>query len=178
MHIEPYFSRPAEFRPYHPAVAEVARLVCYAIQSVQPELRCEHIGSRSVPGCGGKGTIDLAVLYPEGFLPRARAALDGLGFQKQGGLEPLPEERPLRVGSVEHGGGSFRIHAHVVALHWQEHAELIWFRDALRAGPTLRQRYERRKKAILELGIPDSNEYCRAKGALVVDLLKERQPAG
>jgi GrpB-like predicted nucleotidyltransferase (UPF0157 family) len=176
MRIQPYFSMPAEFRAYHPAAAEVARLVCCAIQSVQPELRGEHIGSTSVPGCGGKGIIDLAVLYPEGFLPRARAALDGLGFQKQGGPEPFPEERPMRVGAVEHAGRSFRIHAHVVALNSQEHAELVWFRETLRADRALRQRYEQRKKAILESGIQDSIEYCKAKGAFVMDLLKGRQP--
>ena len=116
MRIRRYFSMPAEFRAYDPMFTEVARLLCEAIQSVEPELQVEHVGSTAVPGCGGKGIIDLAVLYPEGFLACARAVLDGLGFQKQGGPEPFPENRPMRVGGLEHHGRPFRIHAHVIAL--------------------------------------------------------------
>ena len=81
MRILPYFSVPAEFHAYDPEVTEIARLLRDAIRSVGTQLQVEHVGSTSVPGCGGKGIIDLAVLYPERFLARARAALDGLGFQ-------------------------------------------------------------------------------------------------
>ena len=174
MRIQLYLSTPAEFRAYDPEAAEVARLLGGLIQNIEPGLRVEHIGSTSVPGCGGKGIIDLAVLYPEGLLGRARAVLDGMGFQKQGGPEPFPEERPMRVGCVEHAGGLFRIHAHVIALESQEHGELVCFRDTLRADPVLRQRYEQQKRAILQSGILDSVEYCKAKGVFITDVLKER----
>src|SRR6266567_3677677 len=142
MRILPYLSMSAEFRDYDPQVVEVARLLCNAIQTVERELQVEHVGSTSVPGCGGKGIIDLATLYPEGFLARARAALDHLGFQKQTGRDPFPENRPMRVGCVEHDGRPFRIHSHVIALDSQEHGELIWFREKLRGDPALRRSYE------------------------------------
>src|SRR5947207_2534329 len=116
MRILPYILMPAEFRGYDAQFAEGAELLVSAIQRVMPQLRVEHVGSTSVPGCGGKGIIDLAVLYPEGLLGRARAVLDDLGFQKQTGPEPFPETRPMRVGCVEHNGRSFQIHAHVIAL--------------------------------------------------------------
>lgn len=177
MRILPYISMPAEFRPYDPEVAEMACLLRGAIQGVEPELQVEHVGSTSVPGCGGKGIIDLAVLYPEGLLARARAVLDGLGFQKQGGPEPFPEDRPMRVGAVEREGRSYRIHAHVIALGSDEHGELVWFRETLRRDPALRQRYEERKRAILAMGIQDPLEYCKAKGGFITNVLKERQPA-
>src|SRR5437899_3256428 len=93
-----YSLSPAEFVAYDPEVAEVAGLLRGAIQSGEARVRVEHIGSTSVPGCGGKGIVDLAVLYPEGLLARARDVLDGLGFQKQDGPEPFPESRPMRVG--------------------------------------------------------------------------------
>src|SRR6266511_998780 len=169
-----YLSMPAEFRPYDPEVVEPARLLYIAIQSVEPELKVEHVGSTSVPGCGGKGIIDLVVLYPEGLLPRARTALDGLGFQKQGGPEPFPESRPMRVGCVEHAGRSFRIHAHVIALGSEEQRELVWFRQMLRACSELRQRYEERKREILARGIVDPIEYCKAKGTFITDLINRR----
>jgi GrpB-like predicted nucleotidyltransferase (UPF0157 family) len=177
MQILPYFPAPAEFRAYDPAVKEVARLLRDFIQNVEPQLQVEHIGSTSVPGCGGKGIVDLAILYPEGLLSIARSVLDVLGFQKQGGPEPFPEERPMRVGCVEHEGRSFRIHAHVIVLDCDEQDALVWFRNLLRRDAVQRQRYEERKQAILAMGINDPLEYCKAKGAFITDALKERQPA-
>ena len=177
MRILPYSSTPAEFRAHDPKATEVARLLRRVILDVEPRLQVEHFGSTSVPGCGGKGIIDLAILYPEGLLARARAVLNGLGFQKQGGPEPFPENRPMRVGCVEHEACPFRIHAHVVALGSEEHGELVWFRETLRGDSTLKQSYEERKRAILAMGIQDSIEYCKAKGVFITDVLKERQPA-
>ncbi|MBM3836709.1 MAG: GrpB family protein [Verrucomicrobia bacterium] len=172
MRIRPYFSNPAEFHAYEPEVIEIARRLRSGIQGVEPALQVEHVGSTSVPGCGGKGIIDLAVLYPEGLLARARVVLDELGFQKQGGPEPFPEDRPMRVGCVEDDGRLYRIHAHVIALGSEEHDELAWFREALRRDSTLKQSYEERKRAILAAGIQDELEYCKAKGAFVTDALK------
>jgi GrpB-like predicted nucleotidyltransferase (UPF0157 family) len=175
MRILHYYSTPAEFHAYDPRVAEVAANLRDAIQTIAEELHVEHIGSTSVPGCGGKGVVDLAVLYPAGLLARAKAALDELGFQKQGGRDPFPEDRPMRVGCVEHEGRSFRIHAHVIALGSAEHQELLWFREALRASPELRHSYEKAKRAILANGITDPIEYCNAKGTFVTDALRARQ---
>jgi len=175
MRILLYVSTVAEFRVFDPKVAEVAARVCDAIQRIASELRVEHVGSTSVPGCGGKGVVDLAILYPVGHLARARAVLDELGFQKQSGPEPFPENRPMRVGCVEHCGQSFRIHAHVIALGSEEHQELVWFRDALRANSELRRGYEERKHAILASGITDSLQYCKAKETFIQDALKERR---
>ena len=177
MRILPYFSTPAEFRAYAPEGAEIARQLRGAIQGAEAELQVEHVGSTSVPGCGGKGIIDLAILYPQGLLARARAVLDGLGFQKQGGPEPFPENRPMRVGCVEHDGRPFRIHAHVIALESEEHRQLIGFRETLRADSALRQSYEERKRAILAAGIHDALEYCKAKGVFVTEVLEQRQLA-
>ena len=175
MRILPYLSMPAEFRAYDPQVVEVADRLATAIRRVEPPLKVEHVGSTSVPGCCGKGIVDLAVLYGEGFLDRAKLVLDGLGFQKQGGRDPFPESRPMRVGCVEHAGQPFRIHAHVIAFASDEHRRLLSFRDALRASPELRQTYEARKRAILAMGIHDSHEYCEAKGPFITDVLREPQ---
>jgi GrpB-like predicted nucleotidyltransferase (UPF0157 family) len=173
MHILPYSSLPAEFRDYDPEAVEVVRLLKDAIESADSQLRVDHIGSTSIPGCGGKGVIDLAILYPEGHLARARTTLDKLGFQKQSGPEPFPEDRPMRVGCLEHKGRRFQIHAHVIAVDSQEYGELVWFRDRLRCDSSFRQRYEERKRAILANSIRDSLEYCHAKGEFITDALKQ-----
>src|SRR2546422_3063117 len=177
MGILPYVSLPAEFRPYDPQAAEIARLLGSAIPRVAPELQVEHVGSTSVPGCGGKGIIDLAVLYPEGFLAGARAVLDSLGFQKQSGRDPFPGSRPMRVGCVENDGQAFQIHAHVIAFGSDEHRELVLFREALRASSELRHSYQERKRAILARGINDAVKYCKAKGTFITDVLNEQRSA-
>ena len=83
----------------------------------------------------------------------------------------------MRVGCVEHDGHAFLIHAHIIALDSDEHRELVYFRERLRASSTLRNCYEKRKRAILAMGITDSVEYCIAKGTFITDALKELQSA-
>jgi len=135
MRILPYSSLPAEFHDYDPAVVEVVHLLHDAIGSADSQLRVDHIGSTSVPECDGKGIIDLVILYPEGLLARARTTLDKLGFQNQNGPEPFSEDRPMRVGCVEHNYRRFQIHAHVIALDSEEYGELVWFRKDFVAIP-------------------------------------------
>ena len=171
MQVLAYNPGPAEFRPYDPAAKEIARMIAEAIRETDPRLQVEHVGSTSVPGCSGKGIVDLAILYPAGMLVTARTVLDGVGFQKQGGPEPFPEERPMRVGSIQHGDVLYRIHAHVLAAACEEHRELIWFRDRLRSDAALRKRYEDRKQAIIASRVRDSLEYSKAKGGFITEVL-------
>jgi GrpB-like predicted nucleotidyltransferase (UPF0157 family) len=175
MQVFPYSSSPAAFRPYDPAVREVAHRLGSEIRKTDPRLQVEHIGSTSVPGCGGKGIVDLAVLYPDGHLATAKNVLDQLGFQKQDGPEPWPDERPMRVGCIEHNEGFYRIHAHVIALDCTERHELIWFRDSLQHDPLMKQNYENWKRTILAMGIDNSLEYCKAKGTFIEEMLKDRK---
>jgi len=173
MRVGPYVSRPAEFRSYEPVWAEVAAALTAAVRSAGPRLAAEHVGSTAVLGCGGKGIIDLAVLYPPGLLARAKEALDAMGFQRQVGRDPFPESRPMRVGTADWEGREFRIHAHVIEAGCAEHAELIWFRERLRADAELRQRYQSAKQAILRRGVVDSYDYAMAKGEFVEAVLAE-----
>ncbi|MEW6160179.1 MAG: GrpB family protein [Verrucomicrobiota bacterium] len=173
MQIARYWEQTAEFHAPDPEIPRIVRVLSAMICQVEPKLQVEHIGSTSIDGCGGKGIIDLAVLYPAGLLSRARETLDALGFQRQGGPEPFPEERPMRVGAIAHAGGFFRIHAHVIALHSSEHQELVWFRDTLRSNAKLRQDYEDFKKRILASGICEPIAYCKAKGRFIEELLKD-----
>jgi GrpB-like predicted nucleotidyltransferase (UPF0157 family) len=171
MRIETYTPGDAKFCPYDRNVVEVARRIAAAIEHEGPELRVEHMGSTAVPGCGGKGIVDLAVLYPDGLLARARQVLDDLGFQKQTGREPFPETRPMRVGACRIRRRCYQIHAHVIAGGSHEQRELLWFRDRLRADVELVRRYERRKREILASGIIDATDYCKAKGDFITHVV-------
>lgn len=170
--IQSYERQPAAFRDYDPRWAEAAALLIQAIENQEPRLRVDHIGSTSVPECRGKGVIDLAVTYRDGDLEIAKAALDGLGFQRQHGRDPWPETRPMREGSVSAAGSAFNVHAHVILRDGDEHRQLLGFRDALRRDPALRRAYEADKERIINGGTTDSLEYCNAKGEFITRTLE------
>jgi GrpB-like predicted nucleotidyltransferase (UPF0157 family) len=169
--LRPYDRRPPIFAPYDERAPDVAVLLARSIQEQDPRLLVDHIGSTSVPGCSGKGVIDLTVTYEEGDLEHAKSALDALGFEPQRGREPFPETRPMRVATISAFDGTFRVHAHVIQRNGPEHRELLGFRDALRADPDFRAAYEQEKARILESGITDSLDYSKAKERFIVAAL-------
>jgi len=166
----------AVFAEYDPRAPQVAQLLKDVIEQRDPRLVVEHVGSTAVPGCHGKGVIDLVVTYTKGELESAKAVLDALGFQRQSGGEPFPETRPMRVAALSTLDGSFRIHAHVIERDGLEHRRLVAFRDALRSDPELRRAYEETKEQIIARGISDSLDYTRAKGSFIAARLVGQVP--
>jgi GrpB-like predicted nucleotidyltransferase (UPF0157 family) len=173
--ILPYERQPLACAPYDPRAPQVALILAQAIQGREPRVTVEHVGSTSIPGCSGKGVIDLAVTYAEGNLEHAKAALDALGFQKQIGREPFPESRPMRIANIAALGGNFSIHAHVVLQSSRDHLDLTEFRDALRRDPSLVAAYEKAKLEILAGGVTDSLAYCNLKSKFVEETLRSGQ---
>lgn len=162
------YDDPSEiFRPYDPRFPEVAARLVELIEGRMPDVRVEHVGSSAIPGCAGKGVIDLLVTYLPGRLVAARDTLDELGFQRQGGPDPFPEERPLRLGSIEHDGETFRIHAHVIAMDDPEAKEQLHFRDTLRADPALVDEYVASKRAALTRDGLDNIAYNEVKAPFI-----------
>jgi GrpB-like predicted nucleotidyltransferase (UPF0157 family) len=170
--IGPYQRRPAACLEHDPRAAEVARRVAELVEPLLPGALVEHVGSTSVPGCAGKGVVDLMLAYPDGALAAARDVLDALGFQRQAGRDPFPEERPMRVGAVEHGGATFLLHVHVIAAASPEAGELRRFRDTLRGDAALVAAYVAAKRAILAAGTTDQVDYSIRKGDFVVRTLR------
>ena len=162
-----YEQRPAACREHDPRAMAVAGQVGSLIESHLPGVVVEHVGSTSVPGCAGKGVVDLMVLYPPGRLPAVRDKLGELGFQRQTSRDPFPEERPMRIGSLDCDGTRFLLHAHVIAADAPEASELRAFRDRLRDDPRLVEAYVGRKRSILAEGVTDSLEYSILKGGFV-----------
>ena len=172
--IGPYEHSPATCIDHDPRAIQVAEQVAHLIESRLPGIVVEHVGSTAVPGCAGKGVVDLMVLYPPGQLPEVRDALDALGFQRQTGRDPFPEERPMRIGSIDYDGSRFRLHVHVIAPDSPEVAELRTFRDRLRGEPGLLEQYVALKRKIIAEGVTDSLDYSIRKGEFIAGILRDR----
>src|SRR5260370_30804591 len=89
-----FFLQPPACLEYDTRAAEVAQRIAEAIMTCLPTATVEHIGSTAVPGCAGKGVVDLMVLYPDGQLQAARDTLDSTALQLQTLAHLLPESLP------------------------------------------------------------------------------------
>ena len=158
-----YMYRPAEYLPYDHESPRVADSLAQMILAADAQFRVEHVGSTAVPGCWGKGVVDLILLYPVCRLAEAREILDGLGFQQRSGPKSFPETRPLRVATVEYLGREYRVHVHLLEDGCAEASDLIKFRDLLRSNVGLRRAYEMQKRVLLSRGISESTQYSQAK---------------
>lgn len=132
-----------------------------------PFVIVEHVGSTSILNCGGKGIIDIAILYRHGQLELAKKGLEIIGFQKQISIDPFPESRPMRVGSIKLKNKIYRIHAHVIMFGCREHFELIYLREQLIINAKLKKYYEKVKQRIIKSGITDSLKYSIEKGKFI-----------
>jgi GrpB-like predicted nucleotidyltransferase (UPF0157 family) len=136
-----------------------------------PDTAIEHVGSSSVPGCAGKGYLDLVISYrDDAHLASINDALFALGFGRQRSRDPFPESRPMRTGAINDEGETYLIHIHVVPESGPEAAELRDFRDRLRADPALVAEYVAAKRAILEAGVLDGVDYAEKKGKFIAAL--------
>lgn len=172
--ILPYAVLPPVYVEYDANAPDIARRVIALVGSAAPWAKIDHIGSTAIPGCAGKGIVDLVALYPAGKLEATRAAIDALGFQPQQTGHAFPDDRPMRVGAIEHRGQVYRLHMHVVAADSEEAPALYRFRDVLRADPVLRDAYQAKKRAILQSGVDSSYDYTQAKGAFISAVLSRR----
>jgi GrpB-like predicted nucleotidyltransferase (UPF0157 family) len=169
--ILPYSESRAVYVEYDPGAIGAAAQVATLIEAAAPWTQVEHIGSTAIPGCAGKGIVDLMAMYVPGELEPTRATLDALGFQHQKAGHIFPEKRPMRIGAIDHAGKRYRLHVHVIAVDSPEVGTLRQFRDALRAAPALRDAYQAKKRAILQSGVHEPKDYTYAKGEFISSVI-------
>src|SRR4026207_43994 len=126
-----------DLRPWDSRGPAAANSVVRLLQAALPGIEIEHVGSTAVPGCDGKGILDLMLLIPAGHLSRVCATIDGMGFQPQSGGKRHPDDRPMREGSFTFDGSVFRLHVHLIPESSAEVGRLRTFRDRLTANPEL-----------------------------------------
>ncbi|HTS20848.1 MAG TPA: GrpB family protein [Casimicrobiaceae bacterium] len=171
--ILPYTNSGAEYVEYDRAAIDVAAEVGALIEKAAPWAEVEHIGSTAIPGCAGKGIVDVMVMYPPHRLESTRGAIDALGFQPQKAGHIFPDDRPMRVGAIDHDGRRYQLHAHVIDMTSPEIDSLRRFRDLLRADSTLRNAYQEKKRTILQSGVREPRAYTQAKGEFITAVIGE-----
>ncbi len=162
-----YVVEPAAVHPWDSRSPDVAERVIGLIAPLMPDAVIEHIGSTAVPGCDGKGVIDLMLVYPPRALERAKSTVDSLGFQRWEAPGAHPESRPVRIGAIDHDGTRFRIHVHLLAANAEEVVHQRAFRDRLRADPDLVARYVDKKREIIARGITWGPSFGEAKSTFI-----------
>lgn len=176
--IEPYTYPPAACDDHDPRAPAVAARIAGLITRHLPALTVEHVGSTSVPGCAGKGVIDLMILYPPGELAAVTRLLAALGFQPQPNANPHPESRPCRVGNVRYDSDAFRVHVHVIPPGSPEIAGQRTFRNRLRADPRLVAEYVARKREAIAAGHTDAARYNAGKEPFIREVLGDPSSNG
>lgn len=164
-----------DLRPWDPRALRVAERIICVLQNELPGVVAEHIGSTSIPGCDGKGVVDLMVVVPNGMMNLICASVDRLGFQRQSGGIIHSDERPMREGGVEYAGDFFRLHIHLVPERTSQVDELRRFRELLRANPELVNQYVAFKRELCA-SLPDRVTYTRSKSLFIRSILSRIHP--
>jgi GrpB-like predicted nucleotidyltransferase (UPF0157 family) len=167
-----------DLRPWDARGPAAANTVMRLLQTALPGIAIEHVGSTSVPGCEGKGILDLMLLIPAGHLNEVREIVDGMGFQHQSGGKQHPDDRPMREGSFTFDGSVFRLHVHLVPEDSAEVDRLRKFRDRLIANPELVALYVEQKRRLIDAQISDRSTYTQGKKAFIESVLKLEKSRG
>ncbi len=165
--ILPYPRQPVEYGDSDPRAPAVAQLISNHIRQHLPSIQVEHIGSTAVADCGGRGVIDLMLLYDDEPIDLILATLDTIGFLWVQRDNNLPDEWPKGAGAIKYAGDIFRIHLHVLPRDHMAVSERRAFRDRLQSDPEFRAAYQALKRVILAAGITDPIKYTEAKSDFV-----------
>ena len=171
--VGPYQKPKAGFYPYDPRAPKVAALVKARIEERMPEITIEHIGSTAVPGCPGKGVVDLMALYPDNRLDDAVSLLAAMGYQRQGKefRNRFPDSRPVYMGTYCFDHTPFLVYVHVIQQDAYEATRFRIFRDRLRNDPDLLTEYAAVKQDIISQGVVDTDDYAIIKKRIIEKVL-------
>ena len=160
----------ASFNPWSLVYLEVAHCIIDFIRTERLEVI--HIGSTSFK-VGGKGIIDLSVLYNNGDLNFAVQHLMQLGFQDQVSEKPFPPDRPRKDGKIIVNEKEYLLHVHVIAKDSDEHKKQVQYKNYMLNNPDARLEYELSKKSILANGVTKQEEYGKHKTPFVKSILNK-----
>ena len=139
-------------------------------------LAIEHVGSTAVPDLLGKPVLDIAIAV--GDEPAADACvapLRALGYEYRGPHGDDPRRRYyVRADAAGRRVGQL----HLYVLPAPAYADLLAFRDALRADPALAAAYAAEKQRVAAAVAWDKGAYSVAKGPFIERVLASLRAAG
>jgi GrpB-like predicted nucleotidyltransferase (UPF0157 family) len=172
MRIRPYTVRPAAFRPYDGRFPQIAEAAMRYLADHEHRFAFEHVGSTAIPGCGGKGTIDLLMTYTGDDLAAAVDHLRSRGFPRWDHPRAHPASRPVHIGDVEYDNTWWPVHIHVIHEGNPECVALRGFRDRMSGDRRLRDAYEAEKVRILADGVTFGPDYAQEKERFIRSILE------
>lgn len=163
-----------DYHPYDPEFPVVFDRLRELVQGVAGPVRMEHVGSSSIPGVGGRKTIDIALPAAESEHASIREAIYGLGFADP----PFQHYMPVQVGSIEHKGELYQILLYVVTPETPMLKLWLDYRNYLRTHPEDAEAYGRVKREVLAAGHNNGETYQQAKSPFIAELNARIQAAG
>lgn len=139
------------------------------LTQINKAIHIEHIGSTAVPGLGGKGIIDIAILAKKNEMAEISRALQNLGYEFRPSFStsdrlyfviflPDPKKETRR----------YHIHlTHPGSPIWEE---LIGVRDYLKQHPDAVKEYEEIKKQAVQ-NHQEGKEYRKIKDPFLKKIL-------
>ncbi|MCD6360600.1 MAG: GrpB family protein [Armatimonadetes bacterium] len=162
-----------ELTPYDPQAPRVfAELADHLRPMLPAQARIEHVGSTAVPGLGGKGIIDALVLVEPEQAPQVAAVLWDAGFDMDADKRHQAEDWWYAAGVFERPDGRrYLVHVHVTWPGSRFAADLLDFRDYLRAHPEEAAEYDRLKRKWREQAGDSREKFTNLKSPYVASVL-------
>ncbi len=131
-----------EYSEEYPALFEEEKVKLRKILGKEVEI--EHVGSTSIPGLGGKGIIDIAIMIPKEKVKEFKEKLGKVGYFTPSD-HPENEKSIFLKKKIKYGNKESYIHVHLTLTRefWDS---FILFRDHLRNNKKDRYEYARIKK--------------------------------
>ena len=160
-------------QPYDPAwpsrFLQVTAFVSSGLSAVNH--RAEHVGSTAVPGMTAKPIVDIDVVIPAGTFPKAKTALEALGYVHEGDLG-IPGREAFDLVEEEAKSRLPVHHLYVCEDGANELCRHLAFRDFMREHPEWRENLNRLKIELCLKYNNDRQAYIDGKSAMVEEITK------
>jgi GrpB-like predicted nucleotidyltransferase (UPF0157 family) len=172
-----HFSKPELIlSPYQEAWPLAFKAAFQELSSVfvDANTQIEHIGSTSVLDLSAKPVIDILLGAASLLDIEAKiTALERQGYQYVPKYETeIPQRRYfVKAAQTKESTSPFRLHVHGVVIGSELWQEYLFFRDQLRANPTLREEYQTLKLRLANEFAHDKSAYTEAKAPFIRKVL-------
>ena len=158
-----------KFEEYKPEYKERFKKEKERIKRALTEAKIEHVGSTAVPGLGGKGIIDIAILASKEKLAKYLEKLEDMGYEYKS--KPEDDERKFLQRIHEEDGEERRNHIHLTSDD-EEWKLMLALRDYLRENEEARDKYGEIKREAIEKN-KERQDYRDHKEEFVKKLAKK-----